>query len=197
MRADVKRNLLVLMVIVLAVAAMLSYGVRRAPSGGKTAPHVGAGVGNFAPDFKLTDVRTGKTVQLSDFKGKAVVVNFWATWCPPCKVEMPWFIALQRFHAAEGLQVIGIAMDDAGAGPIAKFADDMNVNYPVLQGTEKVADLYGGVDGLPTTFYIGRDGRVFKQILGEPSRSEVEQNVKAILHPVEGGATQTAAKKDR
>jgi cytochrome c biogenesis protein CcmG/thiol:disulfide interchange protein DsbE len=194
MRADVKRNLLVLVVIFVAVAAMLSYGMRRAPSGGNVAAHVGAAVGNFAPNFRLADVRTGKTVELSDFKGKAVVVNFWATWCPPCKVEIPWFIAMQKIHAGDGLQVIGVAMDDAGSGPIAKFADDLNVNYPVVQGTEKVADLYGGVDGLPTTFYIGRDGRVFKQVIGEPSRGDVENTVKAILRSGERAVSQTAAK---
>jgi peroxiredoxin len=190
--ADLKRHLSVLMVIIGAMATLPTYGVSP-PSGGKTeSPAAGVAVGRVAPDFKLTDLRTGKTVQLSDFRGKAVLVNFWATWCPACKHEMPAFIALQKIHAAEGFQVIGIAQDDAEAREIAKFADDMNVNYPVLQGTEKASDLYGGVAGLPTTFFIGRDGRVFKQVLGEVSRGEVEQTVKEILSLPESAPTRTA-----
>jgi peroxiredoxin len=192
MRADLKRNLLVAMVLV-ATAAMSSYGAGHASSARKTGAQVGAAVGSFAPDFKLQDIRTGKSVQLSDFKGKAVLLNFWATWCPSCKVEMPWFIAMQKIHAADGLQVIGIAMDD-GPGPVSKFADNINVNYPVLQGTEKVAELYGGVSALPVTFYIGRDGRVFKRVLGEPIRGEVEIAVKAILSSGESATIRAAAR---
>jgi thiol-disulfide isomerase/thioredoxin len=136
-------------------------------------------------------------VQLSDFRGKAVLLNFWATWCPPCKVEIPWFVDLQNRYAGRGLQVVGIAMDDAGAASIARFANDMNMNYPVLQGTENVADSYGGVDGLPITFYIGRDGRVAQRILGLGSHADVEDAVRSVLHLGEGAATQTAAQVNR
>ena len=189
-----KRNLPVLAIVAVAVAAMLWYGVHRAPSKTGPAGEVGAATGQFAPDFKLQDVRTGQGVELSEFKGKAILLNFWATWCAPCKLEIPWFVDLQKHYGAQGLQVVGIAMDDAGAVTIAKFANEMNVNYPVLQGTEKVANLYGGVDGLPVTFYIARDGRVVKQVVGVRSRSDVEDIVQSVLR---SGQTAGIAQQSR
>src|SRR5262250_3196514 len=108
--------------------------------------------GTLAPDFQLKNL-DGKQVRLSAFRGKAVLLNFWATWCAPCKIEMPWFVDLQKQYAAQGLQVIGVAMDDSGEPAISKFAKEMGVNYPVLIGKESVGDAYGGVEFLPTTFF--------------------------------------------
>src|SRR5215813_13193168 len=113
--------------------------------------------GSVAPDFTLPDLK-GKIVQLSSFKGKAVVIDFWATWCEPCKIEMPWLVDLQTKYGPQGLQIIGVAMDDADDQTIQAFAQKMGVNYPVLKGTEAVADLYGGLDGLPATFFVDRSG---------------------------------------
>src|SRR5690242_16222960 len=102
----------------------------------------GQSKGKEAPDFVLKDL-DGKKVKLSDYRGKAVLLNFWATWCPPCKVEMPWFVDLQKQYGNDGLVVLGVAMDDSEPGTIAKFANEMGVNYPVLLGTDKVSDDYG------------------------------------------------------
>ena len=141
----------------------------------------GAGMkGQSAPDFALQAL-DGKTVHLSDFRGKAVLLNFWATWCQPCKIEMPWFADLQNHYASEGLQVVGIAMDDASPQEIGKFAKDLGVNYVVLIGKEEVGDSYGGVPFLPTTFYIGRDGTVVDKVFGLKGRGEIESAIKKAL----------------
>lgn len=131
--------------------------------------------GQSAPEFVLKDLN-GKTVKLSDYKGKAVILNFWATWCPPCKTEIPWFEDLAEKYRGQGLEVIGVAMDDSSEEDIAKFAKDMKMNYTVLFGKEEIADSYGGVQGLPTTFYIDRNGKITERVLGLVSRKEIEEN---------------------
>ncbi len=114
-------------------------------------------------------------------KGKAVLLNFWATWCQPCKIEMPWFVELQKQYGPGGLQVLGIAMDDASPQDIAQFAKDLGVNYPVLIGKEAVGNAYGGVQFLPETFYIGRDGKIVDRVFGLKGRGEIEDDVKKAL----------------
>ena len=133
-----------------------------------------------APDFALTSL-DGKVVKLSDYRGKAILLNFWATWCSPCKVEMPWFVDLQKKYGNDGLVVLGIAMDDTEADKIAKFASEMGVNYPVLLGTDKVSEEYGNVEYLPTSFYIDRQGRIVGKGTGLLGRAEVEENVQKAL----------------
>lgn len=133
-----------------------------------------------APDFELKSLE-GKTVHLTDFRGKAVLLNFWATWCQPCKIEMPWFVELQKKYGPQGLQVIGVAMDDASEQDIAKFAKEMGVNYPILVGKEAVGEAYGGVPYLPLTFFIDRSGKVTDKVPGLRSRSDIEDNVKKAL----------------
>jgi len=134
----------------------------------------------MAPNFALKDLN-GNTIQLSDLRGKAVVLNFWATWCPPCKAEIPSFIELQKKYGPQGLQIVGISMDDGGKGVVVPFARDMGINYKVLLGNSEVGDMYGGIQALPTTFYIGRDGKVLEYVPGLISHYEVEQNIKAAL----------------
>lgn len=190
-----KRNLQIAAVLACTVALMLWVAARHARRGA-TATLGGSITGvrsQSAPDFQLVDLRTGRKVQLSDFRGKAVVLNFWATWCPPCKAEIPWFVAYQNQYGSRGLQVIGVAMDDAGKDVILKFADDLHINYLVLQGTNKVADDYGGVEGLPTTFYIGRDGRVVARTIGEPDRGEIEDDIKLALGSGKAAPTEQAS----
>jgi cytochrome c biogenesis protein CcmG/thiol:disulfide interchange protein DsbE len=133
-----------------------------------------------APEFELKDLE-GKSVRLSDFHGKVVLLNFWATWCPPCKEEMPWFVDLQQRYGPQGLQVIGVALDDADQKTIASFARKLGVNYPVLLGKEGVAQAYGNVQFLPDSFYIGRDGRVLKHVQGLIDRKSIEEQVKAAI----------------
>src|SRR5579862_8936588 len=140
--------------------------------------------GGVAPDFALQTL-DGKTMKLSDFRGKAVLLNFWATWCERCKIEMPWFVELQKQYGPQGFQVVGVAMDDADTEDIAKFAQDMHVDYPILVGKdadrEKVADQYGGVQFLPESLYLDRDGKIVNKMFGLVSRSEIEDNVKKAL----------------
>jgi peroxiredoxin len=139
-----------------------------------------AAKGHDAPDFVLTDLQ-GKSVKLSDLRGKAVVLNFWATWCPPCKAEIPWFVEMQKRYGSQGLQVVGVSMDDGDQKDVEKFVAENSVNYPILLGKEKVAEEYGGIDYLPTTFYIDRSGVVMDRIFGQPERDEIEKNVKRAI----------------
>lgn len=178
------RNWLVIAVVALALVVMVGYGIHNAHKAPSQRANFGVSnvKGREAPDFELVDVATGKNVKLSDYRGKAVLLNFWATWCPPCKVEIPWFIDLQKQYSSDGLVILGVAMDDASKEEIAKFAKDMDINYPILLGTEKVGDVYGGVEALPTTFYIGRDGKVVDRVFGLRSHSEVEDKVKTALN---------------
>jgi thiol-disulfide isomerase/thioredoxin len=135
--------------------------------------------GKEAPDFALQDLQ-GKQVKLSDFRGKAVLLNFWATWCGPCKIEMPWFVELQKQYGPQGFEIVGVALDDSGKDEIQKFAKEMGVNYTILQGQDAVGDAYGAI-GLPTTFYIDRSGKIIDSASGLVSRSEIEDNVKKSL----------------
>jgi DsbE subfamily thiol:disulfide oxidoreductase len=173
----VKRNLIVVAIVAVAVGLMLwtasrvSRNPQRLTSGAAGKP---------APEFELKSL-DGRTVRLSDYRGKAVLLNFWATWCGPCKIEMPWFEELQNKYRSQGLEVIGIAMDDAGEDTVAKFVKDMGVTYTILMGKEAVGVDYGGVLGLPTTFYIDRQGRVVDQVVGLVSHSDIEDNIKKAL----------------
>ena len=182
-----------ILVVIAAVALMLFAGVRMARPRASVVKLKTVGKnGSVAPDFELQNLE-GKPVRLSDFHGKAVLLNFWATWCAPCKIEMPWFVDLQKQYAAQGLQVIGVAMDDSGTETVAKFAKQMGVNYPVLIGKEAVGDAYGGVEFLPTTFIIDRQGKVVERIFGLAGRSEFEDNIKKALGP---GAQASLARTD-
>jgi peroxiredoxin len=174
----VKRDPVILIVVAVVISLMLVFGIQKARHN-KSSSSIGGTSklqGQLAPDFSLAAL-DGKTVKLSDFRGKAVLLNFWATWCEPCKIEMPWFVDLQRKYGPQGLQVVGIAMDDASPKDIAEFAQKMSVNYPVLVGKEAVGDQYGGIPYLPSTFYISRDGKVVERVFGLVSRSEIENNI--------------------
>ena len=177
-----RRNAAVIIVVVVAVAAMLIGGQYLAHRGERSGTITAGGPkpGAAAPDFTLQSL-DGKTVRLTDFRGKAVLLNFWATWCEPCKLEMPWFVELQKQYGPQGLEVLGVAMDDSGKEAVAKFAKDMGVNYPVLLGKESVGDEYGGLEYLPTSFYIDRDGKVVARVFGLRSRSDIEDWIKEAL----------------
>jgi thiol-disulfide isomerase/thioredoxin len=182
----VKRNAAAIVVIALVVAVMIFAGVKSS-RGPKVSPMVGSpepisaaeAKGKQAPDFTLQDLQ-GKPVKLSDFRGKAVLLNFWATFCGPCKVEMPWLVELQKQYGPQGLEIVGVALDDSGKESIQKFAKEMGVNYIILQGQDVVGDAYGAV-GLPATYYIDRNGKIIDSALGLVSRSEIEDNIKKSL----------------
>ncbi len=175
----VKRDPVVIIVVVMVVTLMLVFGIRKSRRASPPAQATTSGM-KMAPDFTLQSL-DGKTVHLSDFRGKAILLNFWATWCEPCKVEMPWIVDLQKKYASQGLQVVGVAMDDASPDEITKFTQQMGVNYPVVIGKDEVADSYGGLPFLPTTFYIGRDGKIVDKVLGIKGRGEIEDDIKKAL----------------
>ena len=147
-----------------------------------------------APEFALKDA-DGRTARLADYKGKVVLLNFWATWCGPCKIEMPWFMEFERKYKDQGFNVVGVSMDEEGWAVVKPFIADMAVNYRVLQGSDSIAQLYGGVDALPTTFLIDRDGKVAATHVGLAAKSEFENGIKELLEKtsVSGGTAVVAA----
>ena len=175
-----KRNPLILVFIAAVVAAMLLAGIHIARKNRAGGGSPGQLIGQVAPDFELQSLE-GKNVKLSDFRGKAVLLNFWATYCDPCKREMPWFVELQKEYGPQGFQVVGVAMDDASTEDIAKFAKEMGVNYPILLGKESVGESYGGVGVLPTTYFIDRDGKLIAREFGLQSRSVFVDHIKKAL----------------
>ena len=176
-----KRDPVVVIVVAMVVSLMLVYGIHKARQGHGLPGEAGPTLqGKLAPDFTLTSL-DGKTVRLSDFRGKAVLLNFWATWCEPCKIEMPWFVEMQKQYGDQGLQILGVAMDDASPKDISQFAKEMGVNYPIVIGRDSVGDAYGGVQFLPATFYIGRDGKVVNKVFGLKGRGEIQDSIKKAL----------------
>ena len=177
-----KRNIVIFLVLVVVITAMLVAGRKKngvsANSGSKITE--GAFKGKPAPEISL-ETLDGKTMKLTDLRGKAVVLNFWATWCSPCKAEMPWFVDFQKQYAGDGLQIVGVAMDDSAKEDIDKFAKQMGVNYPVVLGKESLAEQYGGVEFLPTTFYIDRSGNIQERVFGIVDRQEAEASMKKVM----------------
>jgi thiol-disulfide isomerase/thioredoxin len=146
--------------------------------------------GKAAPAFTLTTLE-GKKISLADYRGRPVLVNFWATWCAPCKLEMPWFEEFRGKYASQGFEILGIAEDDAGKDEIAKAAKKLGATYPILLTDGKVAPAYGGIDYLPMSFYVDGKGIVVEQNAGLASKDEVEANIKKLI--AASGKSTTAA----
>jgi cytochrome c biogenesis protein CcmG/thiol:disulfide interchange protein DsbE len=142
----------------------------------------------LAPEFALKDA-DGKTVRLSDYKGKVVLLDFFATWCGPCKIEIPWFMQFERRHRDRGFSVLGVSMDDEGWEVVKPFLARLGVNYRVVIGDDATAQAYGGVEALPTTFLIDRDGRVAAKHVGVTSRSDFEDDIEELLQTPAGHAS--------
>jgi peroxiredoxin len=132
-----------------------------------------------APEFARKDLN-GKSLDLKSFRGKVVLLNFWATWCAPCQIEMPTFAAWQQQYGAQGLQVIGISMDDETA-PVRRTVARLKLNYPVAMGDAKLGELYGGVLGLPLTYLIDRNGKIRARFQGEVDPKTIEKILKPLL----------------
>ena len=130
------------------------------------------------PAFTLVDVN-GKSVSLADFKGRVVILDFWATWCPPCKREIPDFIKLQSEYGSKGVQIVGIALDQPNK--VKAFVKDNGMNYPVLMGTNEVAASYGGVEAIPTTFVIDKSGKIVAKYEGFRPKETFESQIKKLL----------------
>jgi peroxiredoxin len=129
----------------------------------------------------------GKVVHLADYKGKVVLLDFWATWCSPCKVEIPWFMEMQRTKKDRGFEVLGVAMDDEGWEVVKPYIAKAGVNYRILAGNDMTAQEYGGVDALPTTFLIDRTGKIAAVHVGLASRKDFEDGIEQLLNDAPAG----------
>lgn len=133
-----------------------------------------------APNFTLKDA-DGKPVTLADFKGKVVLLNFWATWCGPCKIEIPWFIEFEQKYKDRGFAVLGVSMDEEGWEVVKPYLAQNKINYRVAVGDDSLAQLYGGVESLPTTFIIDGAGRIASTHVGLVSKSDYENEIVELL----------------
>lgn len=171
------------MTAVLCVSALAFPGTRvfakrcvnACLTGNFTAP-----VEGLAPDFTLTDA-SGKTVRLSDFRSKVVLVNFWATWCVPCKTEIPWFSEFQESYGKDGLVVLGISLDEDGWKAVKPYISTKNVAYRIMLGNAEVAKSYGGVDAIPETFLIDREGRIATGHRGLVEKQVYEEEIGKLI----------------
>jgi len=145
----------------------------------------GTAVGQFPPDFALPDL-DDQTVTLSDFEGHVVIIDLWATWCPPCREEIPFLVDLYEEHKDDGLVVVGIGLDRTGVEALAPFAAEYDISYPILVGDRAVSRAYGA-SSIPTTYIIGRDGRIAARHVGfHPSMApEMRETVEGLLEPEE------------
>jgi thiol-disulfide isomerase/thioredoxin len=178
------RRKLAIGVLFLSVFVVFFARSRSHKNGGPAEPSLSVGdvAGAVAPEFELQVLDSnGKTLKLSDLKGKAVVLNFWATYCVPCKTEMPWLVQMQKQYGDQGLQIVGVTKDGDSEKMAAAFAKKMGINYPILVGTEKVEDLYGGIGGLPTTFFIDRNGKVVTRRLGQMKEDQIAEDIKKSM----------------
>jgi thiol-disulfide isomerase/thioredoxin len=186
-----KKSLLTIVAVVAVLAATyFADRATRQPRKGIASVGVGnSAAAKPAPEITLKDLE-GKDLSLSEYKGKVVLVNFWATWCEPCQVEIPWLIEIQQKYAAKGFTVLGIAMDEEGAKVVTPWVNkerfDVNgaksqMNYPIVIGNDAAADKFGGLLGYPTSVLITRDGKIIKRITGIISSEEITKSIESQL----------------
>ncbi len=154
----------------------------------KSAPK-SAAAATPAPDVSIKDL-DGRDVRLADYRGKVVLVNFWATWCEPCRIEIPWMIEFQQKYGARGFTVLGVAMDEEGKTAVRPFVEkqkfdvdgqQLAMNYPILLGNDDIADKFGGLIGLPTSILITRDGKKVKTIIGLVNHDDIAKAIEGLL----------------
>jgi thiol-disulfide isomerase/thioredoxin len=133
-----------------------------------------------APAWKLNDL-SGHEVSSGQFKGKVVVLDFWATWCVPCIGEIPGYIELQKKYGDQGLVIVGVSVDQKGPEVVAKFAKAKGMNYTIVMGDDTIADAFGGLQAIPTTFLIDREGRIVHRKVGAVPHDEYEKLVQQAL----------------
>ena len=161
------------------IALAISLGLFLAARANFRAQGIGSADRGTAPDFTLTDL-SGKPLTLSSYRGKVVLLDFWATWCDPCRDEIPRFIVLQDKYGARGLQIIGVSMDDSPE-PVRQFQKRFRMNYPAVMGTARIGELYGGILGLPVAFLIGSDGRIYSKHVGTTDTAVFEKEILTLL----------------
>jgi thiol-disulfide isomerase/thioredoxin len=155
---------------ILLLAAGLGFGAGCAKKSDRQA----------APDFTLKDIE-GNDVSLSQFRGKVVILDFWATWCPPCKMEIPHFIDLQRQYGSKGLQVVGVSLDQNAPAVVPPFVQQSGINYTMLIGDVNVAEQFGATQGIPTTLVLDKHGRIAGSFLGYNDKSVFEDLTRKLL----------------
>jgi cytochrome c biogenesis protein CcmG, thiol:disulfide interchange protein DsbE len=171
-----KVQIAALIVAIGLVAGYLAnrYWISRTPGSGTS-----SGAHPMAPAFTLTDI-FGRKINLEQYRGKVVLLDFWATWCGPCQMEIPGFVQLENRYHGQGFQVLGIVMRDQPQN-VPGFYREFRMDYPVAMGNEKLGELYGGIFGLPTTFLIGRDGRIYSKAMGGVGAGYFEPAIKTLL----------------
>lgn len=186
------KKILLILGTVLALIGITIYADRatRLSTGAGGASHAPmASAGKPAPELKLKDLND-KDVALADLKGKVVFVNFWATWCDPCRIEIPWLIDIQTKYEGKGFTVVGVAMDEEGKSVVAPFVAkerfDVNgqqlpMSYPIWLGSDEAGDKFGGILGYPTSFLISRDGKQVMRFQGLKSQDELIKAIESQL----------------
>ena len=170
------RSWLIGVVVVAAVVAIFMVAHRQHNGRTRSAQN---GAPQLAPDFALPDL-SGNTVTLSSHRGKVVLLDFWATWCEPCREETPHFVDLQNRYGPQGLQILGVSMDDSPE-PVRDFAHKFQINYPVVMGNAKTGQLYGGILGLPVAYLIDRKGRIRSRHIGATNPEVFEKEIPGLL----------------
>jgi peroxiredoxin len=153
----------------------------KSPGAPPSVAFVPPGDRKMSPDFRLNDA-SGQAVTLSEYRGKVVLLNFWATWCAPCKAEIPWFIELQRTHGDGRFAVLGVSLDEDGWTSVKPYIEERKVNYPVMIGNDAVAEAFDSVHSLPTTLIIDKSGRIAAIHVGLCNQSEYEGDIQALLN---------------
>jgi cytochrome c biogenesis protein CcmG/thiol:disulfide interchange protein DsbE len=183
--AQMRNGILILSFFITAVIAVVGFSGCGTKSAGSPAPRVLAN----EPAVTFKDLQ-GKEVPLAGLKGKVVVVNFWATWCEPCRVEIPWMIGYQQKYADKGFTMLGVAMDEDGKTSVDPFlqstkfdvgGQQIAMNYPIVLGNDDIADKFGGMLGLPTSILISRDGKIVKRYIGLVNEADLEKQIKELL----------------
>jgi cytochrome c biogenesis protein CcmG/thiol:disulfide interchange protein DsbE len=134
------------------------------------------------PEFRLQSVSNTELIQSQDYRGKLMLINFWATWCPPCRKEIPSLIELQKQYNAQGFTVIGISVDKAGVEIIKKFGEKMGINYPLAVGTTEIANGFGSISGIPASFLIDRKGNIAKSYAGYVTHEQLQKDIDALIN---------------
>jgi peroxiredoxin len=165
LRNEVKMSILGVLSIAVLLAANTSPAAEPKP---------------VAPNWQLRDIN-GEPISLADFKGKVVILDFWATWCPPCRQEIPGFVTLQRKYQDKGLVIIGVSLDKQGPSVVKPFMRELGMNYRVVMGDEKIVSDYGGIEAIPTTFIIDRQGKVVTVHQGFTDNATFEAEIRPHL----------------